>query len=168
VNLDEIPKLIDCKFSFKSKQVKFTDPISVFLYIRSNCHVPFKLRKITVVLISNSGFIHKLEAKTGYLYEIDSATKMEKDQETFDAHNFVLEQGKCLKFELETKAGQFIENSEITVSGVELSMGTERICANLTFQKSLNMVKYFLAYNIHTDYMEFIKTVIRTCYVIPT
>ncbi|KAG5674370.1 hypothetical protein PVAND_004344 [Polypedilum vanderplanki] len=167
VNLDDIPKLIDCKFSFKSNQVKFTEPIIISIYIRSNAKVPLKIAKITAVLLTNNGSKHRLEAKNGYIFEVDSSTKNEKLDELFDAHNFILEKEKCFKFELETKPGQFVENSEITVQLVELSMGTEKISATLTMQKSLNTSKYFQTYNIHSDYLEFIK-IVRTCYVIPS
>jgi hypothetical protein len=167
VNLDDIPKLIDCKFSFKSNQVKFTEPVVLSLYMRCNAKVPFKIAKITAVLVSNNGSKQRLEANNGCCYEIDSSTRAEKCDDLFDAHNFIMEKEKCFKFELETKPGQFMENSEITVSAIELSMGTEKISAILSMQKTLNAVRYFQIYNIHSDYLEFIK-VVRTCYVIPT
>lgn len=116
MNLDDIPKLIDCKFSFKTNQVKFTEPVIISIYLRSNATVPIKIAKVTAVLTSNNGSKQKLEAANGCLYEIDPTSKVEKPNESFNAHNFLLEKEKCFKFEVETKAGQFIENSEITVS----------------------------------------------------
>lgn len=116
VNLDDIPKLVDCKFSFKSNQVKFTDPITLSVYVRSNTNVPIKISKIAVILLSNNGAKQKLEAKVGHEYEVSMSSKTEKLGEPFDARNFILENGKCLKFEMEAKPGQFVENSEITVN----------------------------------------------------
>lgn len=46
-------------------------------------------------------------------------------------------------------------------------MGTEKNAAILTLRKSLNIVKIFQGYNIHSDYLENIS-VIKTCYIIPT
>lgn len=108
-----------------------------------------------------------MEAKNGWIYEYNSIEKEEKLNNEFNAHDFILENGKCFKFVLETKPGQFVENSEITVSAVELTMGTEKISATLTIQKSLNFVKTFHSWNIHSDYLEFVK-IIRTCYIIPS
>ena len=116
VNLDDIPKLIDCKFSFESNQVKFTDPINLCVYLRSNTLVPIKIVKISVILLSNSGSKQKIEATVGYEYEVDSSTKAAKLGDSFDAKNFILERGKCYKFTNLIKPGQFVENSEVTVS----------------------------------------------------
>jgi len=116
VNLDDIPKLIDCKFSFESNQVKFTDPISLCVYLRSNTPVPIKIAKISVNLLSNSGSKIKMEAMVGYEYEVDSSSKAAKLGASFDAKNFILERGKCYKFNILIKPGQFVENSEVTVS----------------------------------------------------
>lgn len=115
VNLDDIPKLIDCKFSFKNNQVKFTETTSFYIYLRSNSEVPIKIGKVIAVLTSNNGITHRLEAATGFIYEFDHSTKTEKLSENFKARDFLLENGKCFKFEIEMKPGQFIENSEITV-----------------------------------------------------
>ncbi|XP_070496804.1 trafficking protein particle complex subunit 11 isoform X1 [Chironomus tepperi] len=167
VNLDDIPKLIDCKFSFESNQVKFTDPINLSVYLRSNSLVPIKIAKISVILLSNSGSKQKIEATVGYEYEVDSSTKAAKLGDSFEAKHFTLERGKCYKFSNLIKPGQFVENSEVTVNAVELLMGTEKVSAILTFQKSLNATKYFQSYNIHSDFLEFIK-IFRTCYIIPT
>lgn len=46
-------------------------------------------------------------------------------------------------------------------------MGTDKNFAVLTLRKSLNLVKYFQRYDIHTDYLENIN-VVKSCYVIPT
>lgn len=116
MNLDDIPKLIDCKFSFNSNQVKFTESTSFSIYLRSNSEVPIKIGKVVAVLTSNNGINQKLEAVTGFPYEFDLSTKTEKLGEKFNAKDFILENGKCFKFEIEMKPGQFIENSEITVS----------------------------------------------------
>jgi hypothetical protein len=129
--------------------------------------VPIKIAKIFAIISSNNGAKIRLEATTGYIYEVDFASKAEKLGSKFVANDFVLEQGKCFKFELETKAGQFVENSEVTVVSVELLMGTNKIAATLTLQKSLNASKFFQSYNIHSDYLEFIK-IVRTCYIFPT
>jgi hypothetical protein len=116
VNLDDIPKLIDCKFSFESNQVKFTDPINLCVYLRSNTPVPIKIAKISVNLLSNSGSKIKIEATVGCEYEVDSTSKAAKLGACFDAKNFILERGKCYKFTNLIKPGQFVENSEVTVS----------------------------------------------------
>lgn len=124
VNLDDIPKLIDCKFSFNSNQVKFTESTSFFIYLRSNSEVPIKIGRINAVLTSNNGINQKIEALSGFPYEFDLSSKTEKLGESFKAHDFILENGKCFKFELEMKAGQFIENSEITVNFINLKFIT--------------------------------------------
>lgn len=46
-------------------------------------------------------------------------------------------------------------------------MGTDKNFAVLTLRKSLNLVKYFQRYDIHSDYLENIS-VVKSCYVIPT
>jgi hypothetical protein len=107
--------LIDCKFSFTSNQVKFTESASFFIYLRSNSEVPIKIRKVVAVLTSNNGINQKLEAVSGFPFEFEMTTTTEKLGEKFNAKDFILENGKCFKFELEVKPGQFIENSEITV-----------------------------------------------------
>lgn len=123
---------------------------------------------MSVILISTNGTKQKIEAKHCNEYEVDQSTKTEKlGSPSINANNLVLENGKCFKFEIEAKPGQFVENSEITVNSVELSIGTEKIAATLLLQKSLNAIKYFQSYNIHLDHLEFIK-ILRTCYVIPT
>lgn len=146
--------------------MEFIEPTVLFIYLRSNTDVPIKIAKVVAVLTSNTGAI-RLEAKNGWLYEFESSTKSEKLTNEFDAHDFILESGKCFKFELETKPGQFFENSEITVGAVELTMGTERIAATLSIQKSLNLVKQFHGWSIHADYLEFVK-IIKSCYIIPS
>lgn len=167
VNLDDIPKLIDCKFSFKSNRVNFTEPTILFVYLRSNADVPIKISKIVALMTSNSGINQRLEISRGWIYELDSVTKGEKLSNEFSARDFILEKEKCFKFELEMKPGQFMENSEITVSAIELTMGTEKIFAILSMKNSLNFAKLFHNYNIHADYLEFVK-IIRSCYIIPT
>lgn len=147
--------------------MNFTEPTILFVYLRSNADVPIKVSKIVAVMTSNGGVNQRLEISRGWHYELESGTKSEKLSDEFVAHNFILEKGKCFKFELEMKPGQFIENSEITVSAVELTMGTEKIFAVLSIKNSLNFVKLFHNYNIHADYLEFIK-IIRSCYIIPT
>lgn len=141
--------------------------MNFFIYLRSKSEVPIKIGKLVAVLTSNNGINQKLEAITGYNYEFDMSTKNEKLGDKFNAKDFILENGKCFKFEIEMKQGVFIENSEITVSAVELFMGTDKLSAVLTMQKSLNYAKAFHTYNIQADHLEFVK-IIRTCYIIPT
>lgn len=162
-----MPKLIDCKFAFESNQVKFTESTNFFIYLRSNSDVPIKIGKIIVTLTSNNGINQKLEATTGHPYEFEMSTKTEKLGNSFNAKDFILDNGKCFKFEIEMKPGVFIENSEITVSAVELFMGTHKLSAVLKMQKSLNYAKPFYTYNTQADHLEFVK-IIRTCYIIPT
>lgn len=147
--------------------MKFTEPTSFFIYLRSNSAVPIKIQKVIANLTSNNGVTQKLQALTASPYEFDLSTRTEKLGESFKAQDFLLENGKCFKFVIEMKPGQFIENSEITVSSVELIMGTEKISAVLILQKCLNYVKAFQSFNIQADYLEFVK-VTKSCYIIPT
>lgn len=55
----------------------------------------------------------------------------------------------------------------LQISGVELTMGTEKNFAILAIKKSLNSTKIFQRYDIHSDYLEYVN-VIKTCYLIPT
>lgn len=186
IELDDIHSIFDCKASFEKSQVRLNDAVVIFIYVRSNTDVPIKVRNIATCLLTSSGSNHRYLAKTGIEYEIDNKTKAERTLSEFRAEDFILESGQCFKFVLEVNPKQFVENVEIGVgdsidqqrcnfhnflpfqiTGVEITMGTEKTYAVLTLRKSLNKVNFFQRYDVHSDYLENIN-VIKTCYVIPT
>lgn len=116
IELDDVPHLIDCKATFQKNQVRLNEAVVIRLYVRSNTDVPIKVRNIATCLLTSSGSNHRYSAKTGFEYEIDSATKGEKILDEFKAEDFILESGKCFKFELEVNPRQFVENVEVGVS----------------------------------------------------
>lgn len=116
IDLDDIPKLIECKATFQKNQVRLSEAVVVQVFIRSNAEVPIKVRNIATCLLTSSGSNHRYSAKTGVEYSVDSATKTEKISSEFKAEDFILEGGKCFKFELEVNPRQFVENVEVGVS----------------------------------------------------
>lgn len=115
VELDDIPQLIECKATFHKSQVRLNEAVVIRIYVRSNTEVPMKVRNIATCLLTSSGSNHRYSAKTGAEYEIDSATKEEKTLSDFKAEDFILESGKCFRFELEVNPRQFVENVEVKV-----------------------------------------------------
>lgn len=96
--------------------MRLNEAVVVWIYIRSNTDVPIKVKNIATCLLTSSGSNHRYSAKKGVEYEIDHATKAEKLLEEFIAEDFLLENGKCFKFELEVNPRQFVENVEVGVS----------------------------------------------------
>ena len=115
VDLDDIPHLIECKATFQKNQVRLNEVVVVQLFLRSNADVPIKVRSIATCLLTSSGSNHRYLAKSGSEYKFDSATSSEKTLNDFKAEDFILEGGKCLKFELEVNPRQFVENVEVVV-----------------------------------------------------
>lgn len=115
VDLDDVPGLIDCKISFQNSQIKFTEMVAIDMYLRSNAEVPIKVKTIAVVLLSNAGTNYRLLAIKGAEYQFNASTKEEKTLNDFKAEDFLLESGKCFKFELTASQNQFSENLEIGV-----------------------------------------------------
>ncbi|CRL02076.1 CLUMA_CG015189, isoform A [Clunio marinus] len=167
VEIDDIPNFIDCKATFEKNQVRLNEAVVVQLFVRSNTDVPVKVRSLAVCLMTNSGSNHRYLAKRGYEYEFNHATKSQNLLNEFKAEDFILESGKCFKFELEVNPREFVENVEVGITCVEITMGTEKNYAVLALRKSLNQVKYFQRYDIHSDFLEKLN-IIKTCYVIPT
>lgn len=118
--MDDIPNLIDCKATFQKNQVRLNEAVVVCLYIRSNTDVPIKVRNIATCLLTSSGSNHRYSAKNGAEYVTDHATKHEKILSEFRAEDFLLESGKCFKFELEVNPRQFVENVEVGVRVLKL------------------------------------------------
>lgn len=116
IDLDDFPNLIDCKATFQQKQVRLNEAVVVCLYMRSNTDVPIKVKNIATCLLTSSGSNHRYSAKNGIEYEIDSTTKKEIILKEFLAEDFLLENRKCFKFELEVNPRQFVENVEVGVS----------------------------------------------------
>jgi hypothetical protein len=116
IDLDEIPQLIDCKATFVKNQVRLNEAVVVQVFIRSNSEVPLKVRNIATCLVTSSGSNHRYSAKKGVEYIFDSATKSEKVVSEFIAEDFIIENKKCFKFELEVNPRQFVENVEVGVS----------------------------------------------------
>lgn len=115
VDLDDVPSLIDCKATFRKHQVRLNEAVVVCVYIRSNTDVPIKVRNIAICLLTSLGSNHRYSAKNGVEYVIDQVTKDEKVLNEFKAEDFIVESGKCFKFELEVNPRQFVENVEIGV-----------------------------------------------------
>lgn len=118
IDLDDIQQLIECKATFVKNQVRLNEAVVVHVFIRSNSEVPMKVRNIATCLVTSSGSNHRYSAKKGVEYVFDSATKSEKVLSEFQAEDFILEGGKCVKFELEVNPRQFVENVEVGVSKV--------------------------------------------------
>lgn len=78
--------------------------------------MPIKVKNIATCLLTNSGSNHRYSAKNGTEYEFDHASKIEKTLNQFQAEDFILESGKCFKFEFEVNPKQFVENVEVGVS----------------------------------------------------
>lgn len=116
IELDDIPNLIECKATFIKNQVKLNEAVTVCLYMRSNAEVPIKVRNVATCFVTSTGSNHRYSAKNGCEYEIEASTKSEKILNEFRAEDFILESGKCFKFELEVNPRQFVENVEIGVS----------------------------------------------------
>lgn len=115
IELDDIPGLIDCKATFQKNQVRLNEVVVISLYLRSNADVPIKVKNIATCLLTSSGSNHRYSAKLGFVYEFDHATKHEKIVSELRAEDFILEGGKCFKFELEVNPRQFVENVEVGV-----------------------------------------------------
>ena len=113
--MDDIPNLIDCKATFQKNEVRLNEAVVVLLYIRSNTDVPIKVKNIATCLLTSSGSNHRYSAKNGVEFVIDQETKDEKVLSEFKAEDFIIESGKCFKFELEVNPRQFVENVEIGV-----------------------------------------------------
>lgn len=113
--MDDIPNLIDCKATFQKNEVRLNEAVVIILYIRSNTDVPIKVRNIATCLLTSSGSNHRYSAKNGVEFVIDQATKDERILSEFKAEDFIIESGKCFKFELEVNPRQFVENVEIGV-----------------------------------------------------
>lgn len=96
--------------------MRLNEAVVVCVYIRSNTDVPIKVKSIATCLLTSSGSNHRYSAKNGIEYEIDSMTKKETILKEFLAEDFLLENRKCFKFELEVNPRQFIENVEVGVS----------------------------------------------------
>lgn len=116
IELDDIPNLIDCKATFQKNQVKLNEAVLINVYLRSNTDVPIKVKNIATCLLTNSGSNHRYSAKSGSEYEFDHNTKSEKILSQFGAEDFILETGKCFKFEFEVNPKEFVENVEVGVS----------------------------------------------------
>jgi hypothetical protein len=115
IELDDIPNLIECKATFVKNQVKLNEAVVINLFIRSNSEVPIKVKSVATCLLTSSGSNHRYSAKTGAEFEIDKSTKLEKLSNEFKAEDFLLETGKCFKFELEVNPREFVENVEVGV-----------------------------------------------------
>lgn len=120
VEMDDIPNLIDCKASFLKNRVRLNEAVTVCIYLRSNAEVPIKVKNIATCLLLSTGSNHRYSAKNGFEFEIDSKTSSENILSAFKAEDFLLEPGKCFKFELEVNPRQFVENVEVGVSFVVL------------------------------------------------
>lgn len=115
IDLDDIPYLIECKATFQKNQIRLNEAVVVSLYLRSNTDVPIKVRSVATCLLTSSGSNHRYSAKNGAEYVIDRETKKEKILSEFRAEDFLLESGKCFKFDLEVNPREFVENVEIGV-----------------------------------------------------
>lgn len=115
IDLDDIPQLIECKATFQRNQVRLNEFVVVQIFVRSNAEVPIKVKSIAFCLVTSSGSNHRYSAKNGVEYEIEASTKAEKVLKEFKAEDFILESGKCFKFELEVNPRQFVENVELGV-----------------------------------------------------
>lgn len=116
VDLDVIPDLIECKSSFHKSRVKPDENVTVKVYLRSNAEVPMKIRRIAICLLTSSNTNHRYEAESGAEFEVDISERVERTSNEFRAADFMLESGKCYKFQVEVNPRHFMENVEIGVS----------------------------------------------------
>lgn len=116
MDLDVIPNLIECKSSFEKSRVKPDENVTVKVYLRSNTDVPLKIRRIAICLLTSSNTNHRYEAEKGAELEMNIAERVERTSNEFRAVDFMLESGKCYKFQVEVNPRHFMENVEIGVS----------------------------------------------------
>lgn len=96
--------------------MKPDENVTVKVYLRSNAEVPLKIRRIAICLLTSSNTNHRYEAELGTEFEVDISERVEKTSNEFRAIDFMLESGKCYKFQIEVNPRHFMENVEIGVS----------------------------------------------------
>jgi hypothetical protein len=116
VELDDIPSLIECKSTFHKSRVMLDEKVIVKIILRSNTEVPLKIQNVAVCLLTSSDSTHRYFAEIGTEFEIDTSARVEKCFNEFKAKDFMLESGKCYKFQMEVNPRHFTENVEIGVS----------------------------------------------------
>lgn len=92
------------------------EKVIVKIILRSNTEVPLKIRNVAVCLLTSSESTHRYVAEMGTEFEIDTSARVEKTFNDFKANDFMLESGKCYKFQMEVNPRHFTENVEIGVS----------------------------------------------------
>lgn len=169
IDLDKITELMECNVSFDKSELKNDEMISIRLVVRLLTDVPLKIRSFTAVLMDNQSQQFKLKAIKYTIFQ-DLAELRNKDNGTnelmlFDG-DLKMEPEKYYEILFCTEAQQYLENTQLQVSCIEILMGTEKNAAILV--KNANLTKRnFKHHNRYRDLIDNV-TINPTCYIVPT